>query len=104
MDFLYIIMKATVTVGLHLNCGCDANLNSTMFVYNVNEGKYKTVDITCGYFYFFVKPGDTYEMYYVNDNGSLAQFENVTGANIPEIKIPENKVILSKYEIYELYS
>ena len=92
------------TVGLKPGCsdnnnGYDTSLNSIMFVYNVNESKYNIVNITNGNYYFFTVPGDSYKMYYLNNN-NLTLFKYNDGKNITLINTPL-KIESIQYNIYE---
>ena len=92
------------TVGLKPGCSDNNNyyntsLNSTMFVYNVNENKYNIVNIINGYYYFFTVPGDSYKMYYLNNN-NLTLFKYNDGENITLINTPL-KIESMQYGIYE---
>ena len=46
----------------------DYTMNSTMFVYNDNTGRYNIVNITNGEYYFFTVPRDSYNLYYISNN------------------------------------
>ena len=92
------------TVGLKPGCSDNNNyyntsLNSTIFVYNVNENKYNIVNIINGYYYFFTVPGDSYKMYYLNNN-NLTLFKYNDGENITLINTPL-KIESMQYGIYE---
>ena len=52
----------------------DANLNSTIFVENLNNNTFKTIKTNDGYYYFFAQPDTEYTMYYLH-NGTLQKFD-----------------------------
>ncbi len=93
------------TVGLTPDCLhghdlYDPNLNSTIYLQDLNNGTYYKVPIKYGHFLFFAQTDTKYELYYEN-NGLLMPFKEVNGSTLGSFESKGPGTSCSLDSIYE---
>ena len=68
--FYINLMKESAIYGPIINytSGQTCNVNTSIYIENMNNSKINTINIVNGYYYYFVKPYTQYKIYSLNNN------------------------------------